>query len=363
MPIVGNYIIQGILFILCHIIRTMNTSGMETFDDSKFVLHRIKFSILLLLEILATTLSIVIFIFFYKHRAVLRAPQNHSLLLLLVVNFIQLVGGVPLTLHFYRLGYVSPPTPIYCTWWTFFEYTIYAISEFLLATISVQRHIFIFSAHLLRIRWMRYVFHHLPLLLCLLYPTLFYVFAIILYPCDGTQWDFTNNLCGYANCYLLFDPTLGTFDLMFDNIVPIIIDVLSNVFLIVRVARIKRRRQQQSRWRQQRRMMLQLFCLSSLYVISWLPLITVYQVQIFYPNFLAEVQSDYFLDLVYVSELFLPWICIGFLPELIKWIKQLCCRRRAPNVVGITNSRNVVGTVQTRNVVRTPQLPQLETAI
>jgi hypothetical protein len=326
---------------------------METFENNKFLLHRIKFAILLPLEILAMMLSIVIFIFFYKHRTVLRTSQSHSLLLLLVVNFIQLVGGVPLTLHFYRLGYVSPATSIYCTWWTFFEYTIYAVSEFILATISVQRHMIIFNAHLLRIRWKRYVFHHLPLLLCLIYPTIFYVFAIILYPCDGTQWDFSNNLCGYANCYLLFDPTLGTFDLMFDNILPIVIDVLANVVLIVRVARLKRRRQQQSRWRQQRRMMLQLFCLSSLYVVAWLPLITVYQVQIFYPGFLAEIQSDYFLDLVYVSELFLPWICLGFFPELIKWIKQLCRCRPARNVVGITQSRNIVGTIQSRNVVRT----------
>jgi hypothetical protein len=133
------------------------------------------------------------------------------------VNFIQLVGGVPLSLHFFRLGYVSLPTPIYCTWWTFFEYTLYAISEFLLATISLQRHIIIFNPHLLWIRWMRYVLHHLPLFLCIAYPTIFYVFAIILYPCDGTQGDYTNNLCSYANCYLLYDAKLGTFDLMFDN--------------------------------------------------------------------------------------------------------------------------------------------------
>jgi hypothetical protein len=115
---------------------------------------------------------------------------------------------------------------------------------------------------------MRYVLHHLPLFLCIAYPTIFYVFAIILYPCDGTQWDYTNNLCSYANCYLLYDAKLGTFDLMFDNTVPLIADILSNMVLIVRVGRLKRRSQQQSRWRQQRRMMLQLFCVSSLYVVA-----------------------------------------------------------------------------------------------
>jgi hypothetical protein len=249
---------------------------METFVDSKFILHRTKFFIVLLLEILTIMLSIIIFTFFYKHRTLRRAPQNHSLLLLLVVNFIQLLGGILLSLHFYRLGYVSPATSFYCTWWTFFEYTIDAISEFLLVTISIQRYMIIFNGHLLRIRWRRYLFHHLALLLCIVYPTIFYVFAIILYPCDGTQWDYTNNLCGYANCYLLFDTKLGIFDLMFNNTVPLVIDILSNIVLIIRVARVKRRGQQQSRWRQQRRMMLQLLCLSSLYEISWVACITVY---------------------------------------------------------------------------------------
>jgi hypothetical protein len=150
---------------------------------------------------------------------------------------------------------------------------------------------------------------------------------------------------------------------MFDNTVPIVIDILANVILIVRVARLKRRRQQQSRWRQQRRMAIQLFCLSSLYLVAWMPLIIVYQVQIFYPGFLAEIQSDYFLDLIYVSELFLPWICLGFFPELIKWIKQLCHRRPARNAVGITHSFSIVRTLQSPNVIPTKQAAHLETAI
>ncbi len=341
----------------------MNTSEMETFVDSKFILHRTKFLIVLILEIFAIMLSIIIFTFFYKHRTLIRAPQNHSLLFLLTVNFIQLLGGIPLSLHFFRLGYVSPATPIYCTWWTFFEYTIFIASEYLLATISLQRHIIIFSPHLLRIRSMRYLFHHLPLFLCIIYPIIFYVFAILLYPCDGTQWDYTNNICGCANCYLLYDLKLGTVDLMLNNTMPIVIDILSNIVLIIRVARVKRRSQQQSRWRQQRRMMLQLFCLSSLYAVSWIPCITVYQVQLFYPSFLAEIQSDYLLDLEYVSELLLPWICLGFFPELIKLIKQLCQCQRVRNAVGTTQTRNKVGTVQVHNVGRSTHMPQLEAKV
>jgi hypothetical protein len=275
----------------------------------------------------------------------------------------QLVTSIPLSIHFYRVGYVSPATPLYCTVWNFIEFTMYVSSGFLLATISLQRHIIIFNANLFRIRWIRYVFHHLPLALSIIYPTVFYVYAVLLYPCDGTQWDYTNNFCNCADCYLLYDVTLGMFDVIFNNSLPVVIDILANVVLIIRVAIRKRLNQQQSRWRQQRRMVLQLFCLSSVYILAWLPSITLFVVQIIYPGALAEVQSDYLFDLVSLAELVVPWICIGFLPDLIKWIKQLFRCRQARNLVGTTQSRNIIGTVQTHNVVRTTQAPDLEAKV
>jgi hypothetical protein len=110
-------------------------------------------------------------------------------------------------------------------------------------------------------------------------------------------------------------------------------------------------------------MVLQLFCLSSVYILAWLPSITLFVVQIIYPGALAELQSDYLFDLVSLAELVVPWICIGFLPDLIKWIKQLFRCRQARNLVGTTQSRNIVGTVQTPNVVRTTQAPDLEAKV
>ncbi|CAF1417300.1 unnamed protein product [Rotaria magnacalcarata] len=246
---------------------------------------------------------------------------------------------MPLTLHFYRLGYVSPATPTYCTWWTAFEYTLFASSEYLLATISIQRHMLIFNGHILRMRWMRNLLHHLPLALCLIYPAIFYLFAIILYPCDGIQWDFTNNLCGYADCYLLFNKVLGTYDMAVNNGMPMVIDILANVTLIIRVVRQKHRLQRSQMWRQQRRMIMQLFGLSGLFLVAWIPCIVVLLVQILDdPNFLAQVQTDYFLDLIDIEYLFLPWVCLGFLPELTKWIKTLFRCQQARNMVGITQT-------------------------
>ncbi|CAF0711958.1 unnamed protein product [Adineta steineri] len=318
----------------------MNTTDSEVFVDTKFLLHRIKFSILLILQIPAFILSLLIFSFFIKHRTIREAPHNRALLILLIVNFIQLLFAIPLSLNFYAVGYVSPATPAFCTWWTFFAYTFYVTSEYLMATISVQRHLLVFNGHILRIRWKRILFHHLPLVFFLIYPATFYVFVIILYPCDGTQYDYTNNLCGFSNCYLIFNKFLGTFDWAFNNGLPMVINALANIMLIVRVVQQKRRQQRPVTWKQQRRMTVQLFCISSLYLFIWSPSLIVGLVQILsYPTFLADVQTEYFVFILDTICLFLPWVCIGLLPELLVWIKVLCHCQQRHNAVGSVITR------------------------
>jgi hypothetical protein len=306
----------------------MSTSDTDIFDYNKFVLHQTKFSVLLLLQIPAFALSLLIFTFFMKNRTIIRAPHNQALLILLIVNFIQLTFTLPLDIHFYYLGYVSPATPIFCTWWTFFEYTLYVISEYLMATISVQRHMLVFNAHVLRICWMRIVLHKLPLILCLIYPVVFYFFSIIIYPCDGTQWDYTSNLCGFADCYLLSNKVLGTFDWSMNNGLPMLINALANIMLIVRVIKQKHSQHRPVTWKKQRRMTVQLFCISSLYLAAWSPCLIVGFVQILaFPTFLSQIQSDYFLDLIYV-------VCLGLQPELLRWINKIYYCKQPRNVVG-----------------------------
>jgi hypothetical protein len=312
----------------------MNTNDTEMFENNKLVLYRVKFSLLLLLQIPAIILSLLIFIYFYKRRIVRQAPQNQALLILLVVNFIQLTCDLPNSLKFYHLGYISPSTSAYCTWWNFFSFTLYVTSEFLMATISVQRHMLVFNGHFLHVRWKRILLHKLPLLICLIYPMLFYIFSVVLYPCDGTQWDFTSNGCGFADCYLVYNRVLGAFDWSFNNGIPMIINALANMVLLLRIVKQKRRRQQRMIWRKQRAMTIQLFYISSLYIIAWTPCLTVGLVQILgYPTFLAEIQTDYFIDLIFIVCLFFPWVCLVLLRDLQKWIIELYVPVHANNIV------------------------------
>ena len=312
-----------------------NIDHIDSFEDRRSLLHRIKFSLLLALQIPALFLSFLIFYFFLKNRAILQTPQNCALFILLTVNFFLLSVVLPFSIHFYALGYVNPATSAYCTSWTFLCYTLYVSSEYLMATISVQRHMLVFHSHVLRIRWMRVVFHHLPLIFFLIYPAIFYIFAILIYPCDGTQWDYTNSVCGFANCYLVYNKVLGAFDWAFNNGFPVLIIVFANALLVMRVIKQKRQQQRRLRWKQQRRMTVQLFYIASLYMISWIPSLIVALVQILVdPTFLVEVQANYFIEFINVVCFLLPWMCIGLIPELLRWIKTKCHIGRARNAVG-----------------------------
>jgi len=302
----------------------MNTSEMVPLEkEDKIVLHRVKFVILLASQIPSIVITLVIFVFLLTHRSQMNIHQNQALLLLLIVNFVALSADLPMPIHFYRTGFVSPATAGYCTWWTFFEYSLNLISELLMAVISIQRHIFVFQPRLLDYRLKRYILHYLPLLSCVIYPLIFYLIIIVFYPCDGTQWVYSSNLCGYANCYLVYNKLLSSFAWAINNGLPTVIIFLANALLVIRVVQQKRRRQQLISWRKQRRMTLQLLAISSLYMIAWIPsLIVGVGQRVISPTFLAQIQLDYLLDLIYIVCLYLPWVCYGSFPECNKWISK-----------------------------------------
>jgi hypothetical protein len=245
-----------------------------------------------------------------------------------------------MVIDFNRLGRVSPATPSYCTWWTFLEYTLNGAGEMLMATISIQRHILVFQGNLFNVRLYLYLFHHLPLLFCIIYPIILYLIIVVFYPCDGTQWDYSSNACGLANCYLVYNKVLATYDWAVDNGLPMIVIILANAALVVRVIRQKLRRQGAVSWRKQRRMTLQLLSISSLYFIAWFPNLVIGLIQqLILPTFLIEIQMQYIFYLTYLVCLLVPWVCLGLFPEFIKWIRNdLLRQNRVHTIVGRTTN-------------------------
>ena len=306
---------------------TTEESEMTATEDSSRVLYRVKFYLLLFIQIPSIITLLLIFAFFTRHRLLLREIRHQALLLLLAINFIELSFDLPMPMHFYRIGHVSPSTPAYCTWWTFFEYTLEVTSALLMATLSIQRHILVFHERLLRTPWTCALLHYLPLLFCLIYPFTLYTVLILFYPCDGAQWDYSSNVCGFANCHLVYNKMLATFDWAAHNGFPTVVIIVANIALIFRVVKQKSRRQQRMVWKKQRRLTLQLLSVSALFLVAWLPSLLIALVQqLVDPNFLAEVQKDYALDLIYLTCLLLPWICLRQLPHANRWIWRQLCR-------------------------------------
>lgn len=342
----------------------MNDTNSDAGERYYFVLYRTKFGIILTFQILAIFVSLIIFTFFAKHRTDRNAPQNIVLQVLLSVNFVQLVCSTPLSLYFFYIGRVYPMSAAYCSFWTAFESVLNISSDYLLATMSVQRHMLIFNGNVLRVRWMRNLLHYVPIIFCIVYPTIFYLYAMVLYPCDGTQWDFTSDICGYTDCYLMFNPGLAMFDMMANNTMPLVVDVVANAVLIARVAKHKRSFHQANTWRRHRQMTIQLFCVSSLFICAWAPCLIVQMVESLRdPTFLVQIQRDFLLDIVNIEYLLMPWLFLLFIPELSKWIKKLG-EKKPRNTVGTTNIQQYGnGTTDQRKIVATTQIYPIESKI
>jgi len=308
---------------------------MVTSTNGWYLPNHVKFYLALILQIPSIILCLLIFTFFILNPTVLRKLRYKALLPLLIVNFLQLTLDLPMATNYYRLDRVSPATSTYCKWWLFIESTLEIENQYLAAAISIQRHILVFQPNILNVRRTRYLLYYLPLLLCVIYPIIFYMSAVLFYPCDDTQWDFTENVCGNTACYLSGNDILATFDWIVNGTLPTIVIILANIVLVIRVIKQKNRRQQMITWSKQRRMTLQLLSISSVYLFVWFPsIVTGVMDQFYNSDVLSEIEADYIGDLTYVVCIFVPWICIGLLPEFMKWIlKQFRRLKRQWNMV------------------------------
>jgi hypothetical protein len=203
---------------------TLNMNPSDTLMEPvpKMVSNRLKLSFYIALVIPSILVSLLIFGHLILHPTVTRLRQNHGLILILIVNFVKLTTSIPLTMDFYRREIIFSMTHTTCAWLNFYEFTIGAIILFLIVTVSLQRHIFIFNSQLMNHRRTRFILHELPLLMCCLYPPIFYLIIILFDSCNyvDAPWDYTRVLCGNTACYLVFDRSLAVFEMVGNNGLP-----------------------------------------------------------------------------------------------------------------------------------------------
>ncbi len=295
--------------------------------------YNIEFSLALVFEIQAICISIIIFLYFAQSPTTRLKRQHHSWLVLLTMNFIQLILDLPVALSFYYRGKVWPESNAFCVWWVWLSFSSDTTALFLMVWISIERHLFIFhSQAMLRGRWKKWIFHIAPIIICLIWPSTVYFALIVISTQCTTVWDFETLLCG-PPCYT-YTGFYGAYDFIFNVCVPLLINILLNLILIIRVIKGKMSHHPRINWRRHRKMILQFWAVSSLHVALWSPLVLVNFVEMtVMPSFMAD-QYTILEYITYYMPLLLPITCLCGIPDLVKKIMDLIWKRRT-NVVAV----------------------------
>lgn len=284
---------------------------------------KIEFSLFLIGELLSIPCYLFVMYHFLIHRRTRQALYNHVIILLLGYNFIDLTIDLSMTMSYSLLGYVSPFSPIICLTWQFVDYGIWYGSISLMFWASVERHVLVFHSNLIRTARGRLFVHYIPLSFFALYTPILYFYLIFIYPCNRI-FNKMSVRCGTI-CYLnVASFWFIYYDSLANYIIPILLIAVFSGVLILRFLRQKQRLQQAVRWRECRKMIIQLSLVSISYLIFDLPYIIIVIVQSSgYPNFGNDILTPYISRLVYVPAIVLPYATLLSLSKLREKLRAL----------------------------------------
>jgi len=84
---------------------------------------------------------------------------------------------------------------------------------------------------------------------------------------------------------------------------------------------------QRAMWQRNRKMVLQLVTISSMYITAWIPNVIVFVVAIIDPNsFVLELALDVLINFECIACLLCPFMCLIGLPEIRKSVKKIFTR-------------------------------------
>jgi hypothetical protein len=216
---------------------------------------------------------------------------------------------------FFFTSHVRPESNLFCAFWTWIHYSA-DISNLILMTFACgERHWLLFRLNPMHNQRSRLLYHYIPIILCIIYPWLFYFVFLFLYQCEST-YDYTQLLC-LIPCYF-YSNTVANFDTFANNWVPIVaIPVLSGALLLRFLVQKRRMQLEVFRWKRDRKMVIQLLTVASLYFLMWAPLqaAAVY-VDIVLGGAAPEFVVDYLYILPYFVHLLYPFVVLGSHPEL-----------------------------------------------
>jgi hypothetical protein len=291
--------------------------------------------ILLLIPSIVCSLLVLYCLLF--DRALRRIFHHHVIILLLSIGLISQVTNYPWMFYFYQYVGVWRRSPVFCAIWGFLEWGFYATQTFLFAWATIERHILIFHERCLRTKMKRAFVHYLPMLVLFLYCLVYYSVMYFFPPCSNFYF-YVRKTCAYP-CIVMNYPFF-VYDTVVQQILPVMVIVLSSMLLMIRVLWRKYRLRQPQQWRKNRKMTIQLLSISLLYLFFSFPysIVSILMLCGGLPADLIFALYDYSVFLIDFPVLFFPFICLLSFSEVRMRVMKIFQCRRAVAPVTRTNT-------------------------
>ncbi|UJR22464.1 hypothetical protein I4U23_025521 [Adineta vaga] len=288
----------------------------------------VQYTLLQIVIVPSLICDLFLFIYFTRHwyKTIRNAPQNHLILCLLIISFIQKTTDMPLILYFFRWNTVAEKSYTFCAVWNLLNHSLDCMNLYLFAWYCIERHLFIFHFQIMKKTWCLIGFHYIPLIFFLLYALIFYLTVIFFIRICSNNWNYSLIFCGDV-CYL-YNSFWSLFDWLSNHLTPVLIIFIANSLLFFRILWQTIRQQRPNLYHRQKRMLIQMIFISTLYLILIVPQIIVQIIQIIQIHkFTPPVnQDDYFHYISYYINQFLPFVIFISFPKIQKNLKR-CCNR------------------------------------
>ena len=264
-----------------------------------------------------------------------RNDSNLMIIYLLISAFLLNAIDIPLQLPYFQNYHyiVSLKYPkAFCIFWLMYDYSTFALNLWFMALLSLERYLLIFFKSIVtKTKKRRLFLYYGPATVIFLFLIVWYLYLIAFYPCEQTQFDYTQVLCGFPCYETSATPALRNFDWIAAGLLPVFLAVFFTLILILHVLyqkhKISRHLTQQQTWKRTRKMFLQLLPITSMFLLFIMPLIIVGLLSISNPWY-GTTPYFYVVMLSYCWPLCVPFGVLSKQPVIRKRLFTLFRPRR-----------------------------------
>ena len=138
--------------------------------------------------------------------------HNHVIIILLLTVLFCELTQYPWMLYYYSHANIWQRPYIFCVIWGFIDWAVYMLQLLLFAWATIERHILIFHDQWVSTRTKRLYFHYLPIIIIILYWSIYYSY-IYFYPSCTNTYISSQMICMTVCSFDSF--SLHAFDTLF----------------------------------------------------------------------------------------------------------------------------------------------------